>query len=56
MPFIDTYGQYKHGEWAEKIHSDEDLKKNHEKELAELEKSSAPWNGTVSADGRTDPS
>ena len=42
MPFIDAYGQYKHGEWAEKIHSDEDLKKNHEKELAELEKTSVP--------------
>ena len=46
MPFIDDYGQYKHGEWPEKIHSDADLKKNHEKELAELEKASAPaeWN------------
>ena len=42
MPFIDDYGQYKHGEWPEKIHSDADLKKNHEKELAELEKATAP--------------
>ena len=42
FPFIDEYGQYKHLDWPEKIHSDKDLKENHKKELAELEKTSAP--------------
>ncbi len=42
FPFIDEYGQYKHLDWPEKIHSDKDLKENHKKELAELEKTPAP--------------
>ena len=36
FPFFDNYGQYKHGDWAEKIHSDAQLKKEHERELATL--------------------
>jgi len=36
FPFIDEYGQYKHDEWPGKIHSDEDLVKNLEKELREF--------------------
>ena len=46
FPFIDRYGQYKHCDWPEKIHNDEDLKKNHAKELAELNKTPSPaeWN------------
>lgn len=36
-PFVDQYGQFVHGQWAEKINSDDDLKKAHAKELAELD-------------------
>ena len=42
FPFIDEYGQYKHLDWPEKIHSDKQLQENHKKELAELEKTPAP--------------
>lgn len=42
FPFIDVYGQYKHGEWPEKIHSDADLTKEHQRELAELAATPAP--------------
>lgn len=46
FPFVDTYGQYTHGDWPEKIHSDEDLKKAKAKEDAELAASKRPqtWN------------
>jgi len=46
FPFIDTYGQNVHGGWKEKIHSDEDLKKNLATEAAELAASKRPaqWN------------
>lgn len=46
FPFIDAYGQYKHSEWKEKIHSDEELRTRHEAELKQLEKTPAPssWN------------
>ncbi len=37
FPFIDRYGQFRHSEWPEKIHSDEQLRKNREQEAAELE-------------------
>ncbi len=26
MPFVDKYGQYKHDEWSDKVHNDEELK------------------------------
>lgn len=42
FPFIDEYGQYKHSEWPEKIHSDADLVAEHKRELSELEKTPAP--------------
>jgi hypothetical protein len=35
FPFIDAYGQYKHLEWPEKIHSDVELRQAHETELTE---------------------
>ncbi len=46
FPFFDAYGQYKHGEWPEKIHSDADLKKEHARELAAIAANPAPanWN------------
>ncbi len=46
MPFIDTYGQFVHGDWPEKIHSDADLKKARAKEDRELAASRRPkeWN------------
>lgn len=46
LPFIDVYGQYLHGDWAEKIRSDEDLKKARAKEDKELAaaKRSKEWN------------
>ncbi len=42
FPFIDIYGQYIHGNWPEKIHSDADLKKAYATELAELNASKRP--------------
>ncbi len=42
LPFIDRYGQYVHADWPEKIRSDADLKKNLEKEAAELASSQRP--------------
>ncbi|HEY9250225.1 MAG TPA: beta-agarase [Rariglobus sp.] len=46
FPYIDVYGQYMHSDWPAKIHSDDDLKKAHAKELAELAASKRPaeWN------------
>ena len=46
FPFIDTYGQYAHGDWPAKIRSDDDLKKTHAAELVELAASKRPeeWN------------
>ena len=37
LPFIDRYGQYIHSDWPEKIHSDEELVREHRRELAELD-------------------
>jgi len=42
FPFIDQYGQYIHGDWPEKIKSDEQLRQNHENELAQLKATPAP--------------
>ena len=42
FPFIDVYGQYRHLDWPEKIHSDAELTAEHQRELAELEKTPAP--------------
>ncbi len=46
FPYIDVYGQYMHSDWPEKIRSDDDLKKEHSKELASLNASKRPaaWN------------
>ncbi len=46
FPFIDTYGQFRHTEWPEKIHSDQDLREAHATELAQLAETPAPaeWN------------
>lgn len=46
IPFIDEYGQFIHGNWAAKILSPADLRKNYEKEKAELSRSTRPdqWN------------
>lgn len=46
FPFSDLYGQYVHGDWPEKIHSDADLKRAYEREKAELDASVRPveWN------------
>ena len=46
FPFIDDYGQNRHGEWPAKIHRDEDLRQHHARELAELAASRRPasWN------------
>lgn len=46
FPFIDTYGQYMHADWPEKIRSDDDLKSNLTKEAAELDASEriSSWN------------
>lgn len=42
FPFIDVYGQYAHGDWPGKIHTDADLKKAHAAELKELASSKRP--------------
>lgn len=42
FPFIDDYGQYRHAEWKEKIHTDSDLVANRRKELAELDATQPP--------------
>ena len=42
FPFIDIYGQYAHGDWPAKIHSDADLKQARAKEDAELAASKRP--------------
>ncbi len=36
LPFIDTYGQYKHNDWPQKIKSDADFKKAIETEAADI--------------------
>lgn len=45
-PFIDTFGQFKHGEWPGKTHSAGDLAAQYNQELADLQKNPGPqrWN------------
>lgn len=45
-PFIDKYGQFAHGDWPEKIHTDADLVAAQKREQAELAKVTRPasWN------------
>ena len=42
FPFIDRYGQFAHSEWPEKVHSDDDLRADLDRELAELAASPCP--------------
>ena len=42
FPFIDIYGQYKHIDWPEKIHNDQELVAEHKRVPAELAKTPAP--------------
>lgn len=46
FPFIDVYGQYRHGQWEEKILTDEDLVRAKAQEQIELDASVRPaqWN------------
>lgn len=46
FPFIDRYGQYRHGDWREKIRSDADLRRAHAEERRELANVRPPaeWN------------
>lgn len=43
-PFVDQYGQYRHYEWPDKIHCDEDLRKEFEREKKDLAKYNIPKN------------
>jgi len=45
FPFVDRYGQFRHGEWPDKIHSDEELRAAHAREerwLADHKESPIP--------------
>ena len=42
FPFIDKYGQFAHSEWPEKVHSDDDLRRDLRDELAALSASPRP--------------
>ncbi|MBB3206741.1 hypothetical protein FHS27_002553 [Rhodopirellula rubra] len=42
LPFIDEYGQFIHGEWPGKIHSDEELRQSRELEKADLVANQGP--------------
>lgn len=46
LPFVDPYGQYVHGEWPEKVKSDDDLVRARATEKAVLERTARPssWN------------
>ncbi len=44
FPFVDEYGQYIHGDWKNKMHSDEELKKAAKAELDALNASKGPDN------------
>ncbi len=43
LPFVDKYGQFKHGEWKFKIHDDEELRKDLPAELKRLKPAPATW-------------
>ncbi len=42
FPFIDRYGQYRHSEWPEKVHSDDDLRADLARERAAISASPRP--------------
>ena len=42
FPFIDRYGQYRHAEWPEKVHSDEELREDLRSEEARIAASPRP--------------
>ena len=42
FPFIDEYGQYKHEDWKNKIHSNKEIKEFAKAEIARLENSKGP--------------
>ena len=42
FPFIDRYGQFRHAEWPEKVHSDADLRADLARERADLAASPRP--------------
>jgi hypothetical protein len=42
LPFIDSYGQFMHSDWPQKIHSASDLRRNYEQEKRELAKTPRP--------------
>jgi len=46
IPFIDTFGQYRHRDWPGKVHSLDELKQRHADEAKELAVQSGPseWN------------
>lgn len=46
MPFIDVYGQFIHADWPEKVRSAADLRRNYEREKAQLAATKRPaaWN------------
>jgi type 1 glutamine amidotransferase len=52
FPFIDAFGQYKHRDWAGKVHSFAELTERREAEAKELAAEPARSTGTNSAAGR----
>ena len=42
FPFVDKYGQYKHEDWKNKIHSNEEIKKAATNEIADLANNPGP--------------
>ncbi len=46
IPFIDEYGQFIHGDWPAKVRSAADIRRNHAREMAQLNASRRPaeWN------------
>ncbi len=44
FPFVDEFGQYKHRDWIDKIHSDQELKHKDSLELVELQQKASPLN------------
>ncbi len=43
VPFVDRYGQFAHGDWRFKIHSDDELKADLKAELARLSPAPESW-------------
>ncbi len=44
FPFVDQYGQFKHSDWKDKMHSNEELKQYAKKEMAYLNENQGPKN------------